>query len=121
VLFVIGFPAGVLVYWITTNMWTMGQQYVIKRRIGPVTPAAAGPAVGAGTSVVPTGKSPPSKSDAKQDGDLSANGSGSGGGLGGLIRGRSKAKEETPVITPTRSAPPPRPPRKKKKRSGRRR
>src|SRR6201988_38186 len=35
VLFVIQFPAGVLVYWITTNLWTMGQQYIVKRRIGP--------------------------------------------------------------------------------------
>ena len=35
VFFVINFPAGVLVYWITTNTWTMAQQFVIKRRIGP--------------------------------------------------------------------------------------
>ena len=42
VIFVIRFPAGVLVYWITTNMWTIGQQYVVKRRIGPVRPATAG-------------------------------------------------------------------------------
>lgn len=28
--FVIGFPAGVLVYWIATNFWTMGQQAVVK-------------------------------------------------------------------------------------------
>ena len=41
VIFIINFPAGVIVYWITTNTWTMGQQYVIKRRLGPVTPAPA--------------------------------------------------------------------------------
>ncbi len=35
VLFVIRFPAGVLVYWITTNTWTMAQQFIVKRRIGP--------------------------------------------------------------------------------------
>ncbi len=29
------YPAGLLVYWITTNMWTIGQQYVIKRRMPP--------------------------------------------------------------------------------------
>ena len=40
VIIVISFPAGVLVYWITTNLWTMGQQYVIRRRLGPVTPPA---------------------------------------------------------------------------------
>src|SRR5450756_381715 len=27
------YPAGLLVYWITTNMWTIGQQYLIKRRM----------------------------------------------------------------------------------------
>ena len=26
----IGFPAGLLVYWISTNFWTMGQQAVVK-------------------------------------------------------------------------------------------
>ena len=25
------YPAGLLVYWITTNLWTIGQQYLIKR------------------------------------------------------------------------------------------
>ncbi len=29
VVIVINFPAGLLVYWITTNLWTMGQQYTI--------------------------------------------------------------------------------------------
>ena len=44
VIFIISFPAGVLVYWITTNTWTIGQQYVVRRRLGPVgpPPAAAG-------------------------------------------------------------------------------
>ena len=27
------FPAGLLVYWITTNLWTVGQQYIIKSRV----------------------------------------------------------------------------------------
>ncbi len=26
------YPAGLLVYWITTNLWTIGQQYLIRRR-----------------------------------------------------------------------------------------
>jgi YidC/Oxa1 family membrane protein insertase len=42
VLVVIRFPAGVLVYWITTNTWTIGQQYVVKRRMGPLKAAVAG-------------------------------------------------------------------------------
>ena len=32
--FIQGFPAGLLVYWITTNLWTVGQQYVIRRGAG---------------------------------------------------------------------------------------
>jgi YidC/Oxa1 family membrane protein insertase len=36
----IAFPIGVLVYWTTTNLWTMGQQfYVIRRNPAPGTPA----------------------------------------------------------------------------------
>ena len=31
--FVITFPAGLVLYWITTNVWTIGQQYVIQRVI----------------------------------------------------------------------------------------
>lgn len=33
--FVISFPAGLVLYWITTNVWTIGQQYVIQRIIPP--------------------------------------------------------------------------------------
>jgi YidC/Oxa1 family membrane protein insertase len=33
--FVINFPAGLVVYWITTNVWTMGQQWVVKQLIPP--------------------------------------------------------------------------------------
>jgi YidC/Oxa1 family membrane protein insertase len=32
--FIQSFPAGLLVYWITTNLWTVGQQYVIRRTAG---------------------------------------------------------------------------------------
>jgi YidC/Oxa1 family membrane protein insertase len=113
VIFVIQFPAGVLVYWITTNLWTIAQQYVVKRRIGPVRPATPGgspPAGGAGSD----GGGPPKSGP---------NGSGgSGGGLGALIR-KPKQPEaaKQPVATGARGAAPPKPPRKKKKRSGRRR
>ncbi len=31
--FVISFPAGLVLYWITTNVWTIGQQYTIQRLI----------------------------------------------------------------------------------------
>ena len=39
------YPAGLLVYWITTNLWTIGQQYLIKRHMGPLA-APADPAKG---------------------------------------------------------------------------
>jgi YidC/Oxa1 family membrane protein insertase len=124
VLFVINFPAGVIVYWITTNTWTMLQQYVVRRRIGPIRAppvAAAGGAGGAAaTSVVSTGRGS-AKREAEAETDAAANGS-SSGGLGALIRSRVKPpKEKTAVGAATRVGPPPRPPRKKKKRSGRRR
>jgi len=31
--FVISFPAGLVLYWITTNFWTIGQQYTIQKLI----------------------------------------------------------------------------------------
>jgi YidC/Oxa1 family membrane protein insertase len=33
--FIITFPAGLVLYWITTNVWTIGQQYVVGRVIPP--------------------------------------------------------------------------------------
>jgi YidC/Oxa1 family membrane protein insertase len=127
VLFVINFPAGVIVYWITTNTWTLAQQYVVKRRIGPVTaPAAAtAGAGGSGNGVSASRGSPKPAVDpdpkAKAKAEPTGNGS-SSGGLGALIRGLSKAeKGKAAVAASTPAVPPPRPPRKKKKRSGRRR
>jgi YidC/Oxa1 family membrane protein insertase len=47
--FVIGVPAGVMIYWITTNVWTMCQQGVIKRTMGhKLRPATAGAPAGGG-------------------------------------------------------------------------
>ena len=55
----IAFPIGVLVYWTTTNLWTMGQQfYVIRRNPAPGTPAfdaKAGPRPGQGHGTVDRG------------------------------------------------------------------
>ena len=33
--FILSFPAGLILYWITTNFWTIGQQYAIQRLIPP--------------------------------------------------------------------------------------
>ena len=39
--FGVNFPVGVLLYWLTTNLWSMGQQfYVIRRNPAPGSPAA---------------------------------------------------------------------------------
>jgi YidC/Oxa1 family membrane protein insertase len=106
VIFIISFPAGVIVYWITTNSWTILQQYIVRKRIGPPgppVPATAGPS----------------------DGGPGPGANGSDGGLAGMLRGRIKPPRQPAAVgaaTPERrTAPPPRPPRKKKKRSGRRR
>jgi YidC/Oxa1 family membrane protein insertase len=121
--FIIRFPAGLIVYWITTNLWTVGQGYILRRRLGPITPPKLEP-------LVPGG-----------GGASSGASNGAGGGVGGFFakltggpttprdededeRSPAKttktAKASSPAKTAT-AAPPPRPPRKKKKRSGRRR
>ena len=120
VLFVIRFPSGVLVYWITTNLWTVAQQYIVRRRIGPVT--AVNPSIATGGGSGGSGGSGPSRPRGGNGGGPSKpepNGSGSGP-LSGLIKRARPPVEKQPVAAGPRGAPP-KPPRKKKKRSGRRR
>jgi YidC/Oxa1 family membrane protein insertase len=115
VIFIISFPAGLILYWITTNTWTMGQQWVMRRRIGavvPVTPAAPAPSSGGRDG---------GRAATTADGDAS----GGGGGLSGLRRGKPTSEQKQPAAVGSsararRGAPPP-PPRKKKTRSRRRR
>jgi len=105
VVFVINFPAGLLVYWITTNCWTIVQQMIVKKRLGPLRPPDAEPSPGLG--------------------DLFRQAR----GQTATEPERPRAKDRT-LVTPAGgaakakarpTAPPPAPPRKKKKRSGRRR
>jgi YidC/Oxa1 family membrane protein insertase len=112
------YPAGLLVYWITTNLWTIGQQYLIKRRIGP--PPAPAEASANGKSTRPLKPVLAGASVAGAEGSDGSSG-GSGGVLGRLRAGGEarSTKAEAPPAKP--AAPPPKPPRKKKKRSGRRR
>ena len=42
VVFIINFPAGLIVYWITTNVWTIGQQLAVKKLYPKPVPATAG-------------------------------------------------------------------------------
>lgn len=123
VVFIIRFPAGLIVYWITTNAWTMGQQYTLKRLMGPppVAPVEATAAATAGSGPRRGGGSSPGNG-LPAGGDDSGSG---GGGLGGLLRGLGSRGSENGEgggeTTRTPSGRPPQPPRKKKKRSGRRR
>src|SRR4029078_12888381 len=58
VVFIINFPAGVIVYWITTNVWTIGQQLAVKKLYPKPVPAAAGDEDGGGSA--PARGKPPS-------------------------------------------------------------
>jgi YidC/Oxa1 family membrane protein insertase len=60
VTFIVQFPAGLIVYWITTNLWTVGQQYFVRRTIGPLKPAVA-PAGAAAAVAGGGGKAPPAR------------------------------------------------------------
>jgi YidC/Oxa1 family membrane protein insertase len=120
VFIVIGFPAGLLVYWITTNTWTIAQQYVIKKRIGPPPPTATATAAASGTgrgAAASTGTGGRTREASKLA---------SGGGLASRLLARASNNGEPPPgevakrPRATQAAPPPSP-RKKKKRSGRRR
>jgi YidC/Oxa1 family membrane protein insertase len=52
--FILSFPAGLILYWITTNIWTIGQQAVIQRVIPP--PVVATPE---GAAAIQAAKPPP--------------------------------------------------------------
>jgi len=100
VAFIINFPAGLIVYWITTNLWTVLQQYIVKRTVGPLRPPEATPAAAAADA-------------------------GKGGSAVGRAFGRGKpepvAADGDSGASRAPAGPPPPPPRRKKKRSGRRR
>jgi YidC/Oxa1 family membrane protein insertase len=46
-IFGFNFPIGVLLYWLTTNVWSMGQQYYVIKRMPPITPGGAAVATSA--------------------------------------------------------------------------
>ena len=57
--FIISFPAGLILYWITTNVWTIGQQYTIQKII-PM-PETAKPEVLAAAKAAKPPPKPPKK------------------------------------------------------------
>jgi YidC/Oxa1 family membrane protein insertase len=101
--FVIGFPAGLLIYWITTNLWTVGQGFVVRR----LAPAPHLQTAGGATAPVPAGARAAAPQRRRRPSDQAEDGASA-----------EKPAAEKPA--PRAAAPPP-PPRKKKKRSGRRR
>ncbi|HET6871278.1 MAG TPA: YidC/Oxa1 family membrane protein insertase, partial [Solirubrobacteraceae bacterium] len=86
-IFIISFPAGLILYWITTNTWTMAQQWVIRRRGGPVVPLR------------PAAPAPSSDGRDHRPAAMDAKWHGSGGGIGfsGLVRGKPKSAEQQPA------------------------
>jgi YidC/Oxa1 family membrane protein insertase len=96
------YPAGLLVYWITTNLWTIGQQYLIRRRLPP--PPRVDRSAGS-----PNGKPRVSLRQALSE------------AAGGARTSAAPAEVASGGGGTSTAAPPPRSPRKKKKRSGRRR
>ncbi len=107
VTFIIRFPAGLMVYWITTNCWTIVQQLIVRKTVGVPTkaPVPAGAAALSGGSGVGDGK-PVAKAPARR--------------LGRRGDAAEAAAAEKPAANGASAAAPP-PSRRKKKRTGRRR
>jgi YidC/Oxa1 family membrane protein insertase len=97
VTFIINFPAGLLVYWITTNCWTIVQQMIVRKTVPR-------PALATGT---------PAPAGATAFGGL--------GGWRGRARGEKADSTGSGSGASVAAAAPPRSPRRKKKRTGRRR
>jgi YidC/Oxa1 family membrane protein insertase len=102
VIFIINFQAGLIVYWITTNVWTIGQQLLVRKlypKPEPLDPRDALP------EATPARGKPARAAPAPSGAD-----------------GSAKERPKTPAAAGAGSAKaPPQSPRKKKKRSGRRR
>jgi YidC/Oxa1 family membrane protein insertase len=131
VIFIQRFPAGLLVYWITTNLWTVAQQFTIREVIKHPIREIVGGGDGGGP---PDGKGEPAPegAGAQRSGGLfgslmarAADGAAAGeqaSGSGPRAKGGGGGREKDRAAAPAGPrTPPPRPPRKKKKRSGRRR
>jgi len=122
--FILSFPAGLLIYWITTNLWTVGQQYFVRKTVGPMIPPDLSALTGGGKG----GKGGKASGAMAADVSDGANGKANGrakGKLSGALSGAATGDGIEGAAgngggAGPRVAPPP-PPRRKKKRSGRRR
>jgi|SRR5215212_102408 len=107
-IFIVNFQAGLIVYWITTNVWTFGQQLLVKKlypKPEPLDPRDALP------------ETKPARGKPATTAALSDGADGKGKDKTKKGRGRAHAAGDGNG----RGAKPPPAPRKKKKRSGRRR
>jgi YidC/Oxa1 family membrane protein insertase len=109
VIFIFNFPAGLIVYWITTNVWTIGQQLLVKKLYPKPVLATAGGNGGDGGK--PARGKPPSPGPSTAAAAVG----------NGAKEERGKAKAAAPAGDGEAQKAPPSAPRKKKKRSGRRR
>ena len=125
VAFIWQFPAGLLLYWITTNLWTILQQSIIKKRLGPLREEATAAAKAHKEKGARGGQGQRQgrQGEGRRQGREGRKGGG-GRALGKLSPTAAVASGERRRNSKSRSTangPPPAPPRKKKKRSGRRR
>jgi YidC/Oxa1 family membrane protein insertase len=105
--FIINFQAGLIVYWITTNVWTIGQQLVVKKLYPKPEPREPGE----DEPAKPARGKPPEPADGADGAD-------------GAVAKKKQRRPSKPAAKGDgngRAAKPPPSPRKKKKRSGRRR
>jgi YidC/Oxa1 family membrane protein insertase len=109
VIFIVNFQAGLIVYWITTNVWTIGQQLLVRKLYPkPDLAAARAAAESGGDGDSPARGKPPRAAPAPDGGN-------------GTTKEPAKAKAKAPAGNGGPAKAPPQSPRKKKKRSGRRR
>ncbi|MDQ3629851.1 MAG: YidC/Oxa1 family membrane protein insertase, partial [Actinomycetota bacterium] len=112
VFFILNFPAGLILYWITTNFWTVGQQYFVRRSVGMSVPGRPG-------TLPPPEPLPFGNLGKKREDKVTAGVVGKGSAAAEATDGAS-AKAANGGGGAARTTPRP-PPRKKKKKTGRRR
>ena len=117
--FIQSFPAGLIVYWITTNLWTVGQQYLIRRTAGLPVRGVPGAATTGGLAGLMSGRT---KDEATDDGKAGVEPGAKAGRAERRGQRATSANGADGASRPPkpRSAPPP-PPRRRKKKTGRRR
>ena len=103
--FIIRFPAGLVLYWVTTNLWTVGQGLVTRRLI----PKPAAPPKRSSRAPRKEAEAEPEPTKVKADGKAED----------GKKTAPAAAEQKQPQKQPTQSQGPPRRVRRKKKRSRR--